>query len=96
MRPGEPVKKWQQERERSVNEPIIDPTMGLSIPDTIHAVIKAQHLDAKEETLMLFQTASISFRYKPTVEVRRAGDVLYNGRFCEIASNVVLMWFIRN
>jgi len=53
MCPGELVEKLQQTRGRSVNEPILDPSMGLSIPETIRTIQKAQHLDAKEEIFFL-------------------------------------------
>jgi len=53
MCPGELIEKLQQTRGRSVDEPMLDPSMGLSIPETIRTIKKAQHLDAKEEILFL-------------------------------------------
>jgi glyoxylase-like metal-dependent hydrolase (beta-lactamase superfamily II) len=52
--PGAVLEKTQIERGRSANEPFFEPTMGLSVPEAIRSIRKAQEIDAEENVLFVF------------------------------------------
>ena len=63
--PGATFEKIQRSRHRSMDKPFFDPAMGLSIPESIRSIEKAQKADADDNVL---------FIYAHDASVRGVGD----------------------
>jgi len=52
--PGAAFESLQQSRNRSITKPFFDPAMGLSIPEAIRSIEKAQKADADDNVLFIY------------------------------------------
>lgn len=52
--PGAEFEALQKRRSRSPQQPFFDPAMGLSIPEAIRSITKAQKADADENVLFIY------------------------------------------
>ena len=59
--PGAAFEQIQHSRNRSLTKPFFDPAIGLSIPDAIRSIEKAQKADADDNVLFIYaHDASVS------------------------------------